>query len=122
MNIAPTVSPVTKMGPPPAMTGGTLVEGTYVQTGYEYYNGETASGTHKDTLVFKDGTVKAALSDSGKPDTILAGTYSTSGNMLTMNISCPTPGVFAFTYTATPTTLVFISINSPNKVETWTKQ
>ena len=121
-NVGMTVNATSMMGAPPTMTGGTLVEGTYVETGYVYYNGMSASGTHKETLVFANGTVKNINSDNGKPDVMLAGTYATSGNMLTMNIVCPMMGTVNFTYTATPTTLAFITSTSPNKVETWTKQ
>jgi hypothetical protein len=121
-NVGPTVPATQVAGALPTMTGGTIVEGTYVETGYAYYNGASGSGTHKETLIFANGTVKNINSDTGKPDVILAGTYTTSGNTLTMNIQCPQAGTVTTTFTASATTLMFIVSTSPNKLETWTKQ
>ena len=121
-NLAPVLAPTTVSTPPPTMTGGTIVEGTYIETGYVYYNGETSSSSHKETLILSNGTMKNIGSEGGSPDRILGGTYTTSGNTLTFNITCPQPVTIQATYTATPTTIQFITSDDTNKVETWTKQ
>jgi hypothetical protein len=115
------VTPVSKAGPPPAMTGGTLVEGTYVLTAWEEYNNNSNSRTHNETFVFANGVMKHVESKDGT-ESILAGTYTTSGTTMTWNIKCPQAISISVKYTATPTSMAFIAPDNADQLQTYTKQ
>jgi hypothetical protein len=102
--------------------GGPLAGGTYVLTSFVEYNGNTNSSTHKETFVFANGTVKHAGSENGAADTFLAGTYTTSGTLLTLNLTCPSAMTVPLQYTATPTTFEFIAPNNSSQLQTYAKQ
>lgn len=106
---------------PPAFTGGSLVEGTYVMTGHAYYNGDPGSSNVAQTIVFGGGTVKSIVSDGGT-DTIYGGTYSTSGTTLTLDLSCPASVSASSSYTASATQLSFTAPDNANEVMTYTLQ
>jgi hypothetical protein len=55
------------------------------------YNGTQGSNTKRETWVFTATHVEVASEDSGMPGVVqrYSGDYTVSGNMLTLNISCP---------------------------------
>jgi len=109
-------------GPPPAMTGGAIVDGTYALTKMVQYNGGTGVAPHKDSIIFaagkgqilgaKDGTgtMKVAFFD-----------YTTSGDELTLTLRCGATGTVKLKYTATPTTFSKVNEKEANEVHTFTK-
>ena len=109
-------------GVPPTMTGGTLAGGTYVLTAFVEYAGSSDGSTHKETFIFANGTVKHAESQNGSGDTIIAGTYTTSGTALTLNLSCPQTATVTLQYTVTSTGFEFIAPNNATQLQIYTKQ
>lgn len=115
------VTPTSMPDAPPAMTGGTLADGTYVLTAWDQYNSTTNSNMHKETFVFEGGTLKHAEA-GGTTDIIRAGTFTTSDNELSMYLSCPIAAYVTVEYTATATSFAFVAPDDDNRVQTYTKQ
>lgn len=107
---------------PPAMTGGTIADGTYVLTALDQYNGHHGDTTHKEKWAFSGSSV-LAVSAEGGGDVRYAGTYSTAGNVLTLSITCPGPATISALYTATASTLVTeVPDKDDHQVSTYTMQ
>jgi hypothetical protein len=122
-NAAPLVTHVARSGAVPAMTGGTIENGTYFLTAMELYNGRTTSNDHQETWVVANGVLQAASKSGTSPLVNSTGTLVTSGNQLTINVSCPgTASVTGNSYTATPTQFRVIFFDGPDDVRTYTKQ
>jgi hypothetical protein len=125
-NVGAVISVTSEAGPPPALTGGTVIDGTYVLTSEVFYNGESDDTiTSKRTLVIAEGTLKNVESKDGDPDRIIAGTYSTSGTALTLSTVCPRATTLVFPYTATATTVALLTNDGTtdgNDLETYSKQ
>jgi len=121
-NVGAAITPMSRAGSPPAMTGGTLVEGTYALTAWDLYNGEHDSKTHQETFLYQGGMVTHVQSINGGVNQELGGSYSSSGNVFTWTITCPQPTSVSVQYTATPTTFMFIAPDDPNQLQTYTKQ
>lgn len=113
----------TNAGPTPAMTGGTLVDGTYHLTRMDKYSGGVGSNTHQETWVYANGTVEVASTASDKPGIFRAsGTFSTASGELVIDFTCPQVGTRAVAYTATPTQLVTRNQGDPNETHTFTRE
>jgi hypothetical protein len=109
-------------GPPPAMTGGTVVDGTYVLTKMVQYNGENGQLAHQETMVFKNGNGQIVGTESGKTQRLFF-SYTTSGNEMTKVVTCGGPaGSVVQKYTATATTFVSVNNGDANELHTFTKQ
>jgi hypothetical protein len=122
-NTGASVSKTTNAVPTPMMTGGTIVDGTYVLTKWDLYNGETGTSTHKETFVFAAGKGQRVGSTDGGADKAIFFDYATSGtNAITLTLTCGGMGTVATTYSATATTFVFASPSNKNQVQTFTKK
>lgn len=123
VNAGPQVSKTSHPEAPPAMTGGTIVDGTYFLTAMDKYNGKMGSNTHQETWRFSGGKVEVASAQSDKPAALKAsGTYTVSGNQVTLTITCPMTATFVSPYTATATELRTINSDDPNEMHTFTRQ
>lgn len=122
-NIGTAVPETTNPAALPAMTGGTIADGTYVLTSAVYYAGSTASSvTHKRTLAISGSTVQLVNSDNSGPDVHATIMFAPSGNQLGDQGTCPAGlTVGPSTYTASSTTLEITKV-ADNQVETYTKQ
>lgn len=122
-NVGTSVSETANAAAVPVMTGGTIVDGTYVLTSNVQYAGSGAgSKTHKRTLAISGTTLQLVNSDNGGPDVHVTIKVAPVGAELNEMGTCPagfalTPG----TYTATATTLE-IQKNGSKQLETYTKQ
>jgi ZU5 domain len=115
----------------PTPAGGTIVDGTYVQTSVLQTNAPCVeNGPRVLTLVIAGSSWQGAL---GGPDGGVGSvnvTATTNGNEVVWDWSCWTPGigvpdggVESFEYSATPTTLQLITPGGDNpSVLTFTKQ
>ena len=109
-------------GPPPAMTGGTIADGTYALTKMVQYNGETGNTAHKDSMVFAGGNGQVAgLKDGTGPLQSAFFTFTTAGNELTLTMTCGGSGTVTLKYTATATTITTVNAGDPNELHTFTK-
>ncbi len=103
---------------PPAMTGGTIVSGTYHLTKMVQYNGENGNTPHQETWVLSNGAFQAINKDGAR----YSGTYSTSGTNLIVSVTCPATQTVTMPYTATATQIVTINQDDPNEAHTMTLQ
>jgi hypothetical protein len=109
-------------GPPPAMTGGTIVDGVYALTKMVQYNGESGDTPHKDSMVFASGTGQiAGLKDGTGPQQTAFFSYTTAGNELSLTLTCGMSGMVKLKYTATATTITTVNDSDPNELHTFTK-
>lgn len=120
-NVGAVVTPTSDPGAPAAMSGGTVVEGTYALTAWVQYNGTTTSTPRQETFVFAGGTIKhTELKNAAQQ--VLAGTYSTSGTTITFAITCPQAMSIPLQYTATATSFAFVPPDDADRVQSYTLQ
>ncbi len=106
-NDGPVVSKTGHPEAPPAMTGGTIADGTYILTATDQYNGHQGGTTHQEKWVFSGGSLQVVENDSTNPgDVHLTATYTTSSNVFTLTATCPGAMTATMQYTATATQFV----------------
>ena len=106
-------------GAQPAGTGGTIADGTYLLTAQaRYIDAGCSPATFEVTMVLAGGCF---LRIDGEGANIMrrSGTYATSGNVLTRDVTCGLT-LPAASYTATDTQLIIF--DEGGSVTTWTKQ
>ncbi|HVT08446.1 MAG TPA: hypothetical protein VHO67_13385, partial [Polyangia bacterium] len=118
VNGASTVNKDHDAGAPPAMTGGTIVSGTYYLTKMVQYNGENGNTAHRETWVLANGTLQGVALDGSR----FSGTYTTSGTNLILSITCPATQTVTMPYTATATQITTVNQDDANEVHTLTLQ
>lgn len=121
-NLAPQIDKVSHAGAPPAMTGGTLVDGTYFLSAMDQYNGENGSLIHQETWIYAAGTLTVLSDEVGKPQIRASGTFTTNGTTVTATLTCGVQATLMNQYTATATTLVTVNQGDANELHTFTKQ
>ncbi len=121
-NVGTAVSKTSVAGPPPAMTGGAIVPGTYALTKFELYAGGTGTSTHKETMEFGASTLSNVVSNDGGADKAGFFTYATAGATITLSATCGKMGSQPLKYTATATQFVMVAPSNPNQVQTYTKR
>jgi hypothetical protein len=119
----PVVTKTPHAGPPPAMTGGPISEGTYFLTAIDTYNHQVGAGSRQETWILSGGSIQIVARDSTlSSDVRGTGTYSTSGNMLTMALSCPAPVTTVQPFTATSLAMEIINAGNANEMHTFSRQ
>ncbi|HVY40186.1 MAG TPA: hypothetical protein VHM31_19740, partial [Polyangia bacterium] len=118
VNGAPVVNKDHDPGAPPAMTGGTIVSGTYYLTKMVQYNGENGDTAHRETWVLSNGALQGVALDGSR----FSGTYATSGTNLILSVTCPATQTVTMPYTATATQIVTVNQGDANEVHTMTLQ
>ncbi len=106
-------------GAQPAGTGGTIADGTYLLSAQaRYIDAGCSPATFEVTMILAGGCF---LRIDGEGASVMrrSGTYATSGNVLTRDVTCGLT-LPAATYTATDTQLVIF--DEGGSVTTWTKQ
>ncbi|HMI83966.1 MAG TPA: hypothetical protein VK550_07715 [Polyangiaceae bacterium] len=121
-NIGQTITRTIDQGSPPPMTGGMLVDGTYVATSIVQYNGDPAPYSLSETSVIAGNIDTWIASMNGQPQVRYTTTITTTGNQLAFTFCCPTTGSFTILYTTDGTTLTHIDVANPNRVITYTRQ
>jgi hypothetical protein len=122
-NNAPTVSKMTNAGPPPAMTGGTLMDGTWFLTGMDRYNGSTGSSSHKETWVFTGNKVEiVTFKSTDSVEKHYSATYTISGTTVVLTVNCPMSLTLNNPFTATATKLQVINSDDAEEMHTFTRQ
>ena len=107
-------------GAQPAGTGGTIADGTYVLTAQARYLGAgcTPGATFEATVQITGGCFQR-VDGMGVNELRRSGNFTTSGNVITRDITCGA-ALPAATYTATATQLTIF--DAGGSVTTWTKQ
>jgi len=128
-NIGTDVPWTSDPAPVPTMTGGAIVDGTYVLTSSVNYAGvsaPSADAKSKFTILIAGNTVEFVASYNGGPDGHSTVHETPSGIQLNATQTCGGGGLVDGTYTATPTSLTVRPVrdaaNEDYHVVTFTKQ
>jgi hypothetical protein len=107
----------------PTMTGGTIADGTYVETTVTDYGNDIQKTTMTQTTwVINGSTLQWVEWSNELPEARLTMSLTTSDNALTFGLVCPASGgTIAATYTATPTELRYITHNLPFELHVLSK-
>jgi hypothetical protein len=121
----PMVAETCGTGTPPAQTGGTIADGTYVlesATDYACEGGvPSSSDTTQVTFVFSGGCFQWAVAHPGTQGVTSSGEVSTSSTTLTLAEECPMGGTgTTVSYSANATG--FTTLASSMNLEVYTKQ
>ncbi len=125
VNLGTAITPVGNSAQKPNMTGGNIVDGTYILTSIVEY--DTTSGfteTRKRTLKVNGNTVQVVNSDNGGPDVHATISIAPAGTSPLLNaaFTCPAvSGTLADYYTAASTSLQ-LRKSGDNQVYTYTLQ
>ena len=107
-------------GTPPAMTGGTISDGTYVLTARKDWQG-SCNCTSRQKLAISGGTVQIVARTDKAADQHMTATAAVAGNQLTLSGTCPVAQSLKQTYTATATQLSLFDA-SDQSLKVYTKQ
>jgi hypothetical protein len=108
--------------PTPTMTGGTIVEGTYVVTSIVQYNDDSTPYSLSETSVITGNFDAWVASTNGGAEVRYTTTYTTNNNQLAFNVCCPSFFNLTILYTTNGTTISYIDPANPNRVITFTRQ
>jgi len=121
-DIGLTITRTVQSGPPPMMTGGNIVDGTYVATAVVQYNGDMSAYVFSETSIIS-GNYDAWVSTINGQTTRVMTTWTTmGGNQMTFDICCPNSSSVTILYTTSGNTLTHIDPANPNRVITYTRQ
>jgi hypothetical protein len=109
------------MGPPPMMTGGNIVDGTYVATTVVQYNGDTAPYVFSETSIIS-GNDDAWVSTINGMTARYMTSFTVNGNQMAFAICCPNSSNVTISYTTNGNTLTHIDPANANRVITYTRQ
>lgn len=112
LNTAQIASLKADPSPPPMLTGGTVVDGTYLLTSVTQYGRATpAGGAHRQTILLR-GTSLQSVDEVNGSATQFSAQWTTQGGAYSMTITCPSSdgmaNVSRGTFAATSTTLELI--------------
>lgn len=101
--------------------GGPIVDGVYHLSDFEVFAPATADdNVRQGRMEFANGRFHSTTISAGTTQ-ILGGTYSTSGNEVTLNVDCPGAQMVTMQYSATPSSFVLFDTSEPNR-QVYTKQ
>jgi hypothetical protein len=121
-NVSPVVTRTVEQGDAPTMTGGPIVDGTYIVTSIVQYNGDMTPYSLAETSVIAGNVDAWVASTNGGPAMRYTTTFTTTNNQMAFEFCCPTVGALTILYTTTATTLSHIDPANPNRVITYTRQ
>jgi hypothetical protein len=121
-NISPPITRTVVQGSPPTMTGGTIVDGTYLVTSIIQYNGDSTPYSLSETSVIGGNIDAWVASTNGQPPVRFTTTFTTTNNQMAFTFCCPTAGNLTISYTTDGATLSHIDAANPNRVITYTRQ
>ena len=106
------------------ISGGTIVDGIYDLKEFRIYPpGSVDDYKRQETLKFAGNKIEQAGKGYDGKESTAAGTYSTSGAMITISVTCPGAQSVALPYTATPTEFWMFDVSDGNKeVHVYTKR
>ncbi|MGH7440621.1 MAG: hypothetical protein ACRENE_33435, partial [Polyangiaceae bacterium] len=94
-------------GSPPASTGGTITQGTYVLTAATIYPAPagTTLATVQTTLLLSGSQFEEMDASNGAPPSTSSGRWVTAGSTMGLLASCPSMTMYSWSYSASPGTL-----------------
>lgn len=102
----PVVTPVPGTGTPPVPQGGTILDGHWVLTGYEYFGSDTLNPIAA-TYDIRNNVVQYVNEEQGAT-VHQTFTISVSGTQVTKDLICPRTATQVDGFTATPAEITFI--------------
>lgn len=106
-------------GSPPTPMGGSIADGRWVMSAYEYYGGtNTFQNPMHATYDIRGNTVQYVYQAETEPVQTMTFTLSISGTQVMKTRSCPSPAMQTNGFTATPTEIVFIQ-TGPTQTTVW---
>jgi hypothetical protein len=121
-DIGQTVTRSVDQGPVPPMTGGTILDGTYVATSIVQYNGDSTAFSLSETSIISGNIDAWIASTNGQAPVRYTTTFTTSNNQMAFVFCCPVPGNLTITYTTDGATISNVDPANPNRVITYTRQ
>ena len=104
------------------MTGGTILDGTYVAVGIVQYNDDTTPYSLAETSVISGNLDTWVASTNGQPQVRYTTTIVVSNNQIAFTFCCPATGNLTILYTTDGVTLSHIDAGNPNRVVTYVRQ
>jgi hypothetical protein len=104
------------------MTGGNIIDGTYVATEVVQYNGDMSAYTIAETSVIAGNMDAWVSSVNGQTTTRVTSTFTTTSNQMSFTFCCPTGGNLSITYKIDGDKLSHIDPANPNRVIVYTRQ
>lgn len=109
--------------PRPAFTGGAIADGTYDVNAVVRYGSSSPGGvTVQESYRFAAGAIESAIDSSEASEMHYCGSYTTTGNTITLDVTCPTTASITLLYTADATSFTFQHGSDQNEVATAVKQ
>jgi hypothetical protein len=121
-DIGQTITRTVDSGPPPVMTGGNIVDGTYVATDIVQYNGDNTMFSLSETSIISGNLDAWVSSTNGQAPVRYTTTFTTSNNQMAFTFCCPATGNLTITYTTDGMTISNVDPANPNRVITYTRQ
>jgi hypothetical protein len=121
-DIGSTITRTVVSGPPPVMTGGNIVDGTYVATAVVQYNGDMSAYDFSETSIISGNDDAWVSTINGQTTRVMSTWTRMNGNQMTFDICCPNSMNVTILYTTSGNTLTHIDPANPNRVITYTRQ
>jgi hypothetical protein len=121
-DIGATITRTVENGPPPMMTGGSIIDGTYVATAVVQYNGDMSAYAFSETSVISGHDDAWVSTVNGQTSRVMSTWTTMNGNQMTFDICCPSSSNVTILYTTSGNTLTHIDPINPNRVITYTRQ
>jgi len=126
VNSATVVTPTLGAGAAPALTGGTITPGTYVETKAEVFGGDGGvPPPEQSTIALAAGTLDEVVK-VGTVETRYHSTYTVMMSTISIVTTCDSTfkftGMYSAAYQASPTTFIYsFDSNGGKEVKTYTK-
>jgi hypothetical protein len=121
-NIGQTITRTVEQGAPPTMTGGTILDGTYVAIDVVHYNGDTTPFSISETSIIAGNYDAWVSSTNGQPEVRYTTTFTTTNNQIAFTVCCPAFFNFSISYATDGITLSHVDTGNPNRVITYLRR
>jgi hypothetical protein len=115
----PRVVPAAAAGAPPTPMGGSIPDGHWVMSAYEYYGGNNTFNAMRASYDIRGNLVQYVFQEEGKPLFIQTFTLAVAGTQVTKTMTCPMSAMQTDGFTATPSEIVFIRADIPTQTTVW---
>ena len=126
VNSATVVTPTVGVGAAPALTGGTITPGTYVETKVEVFGGDGGLPPPEQSTIALAAATLDEVVKVGTVETRFHSTYTVAMSTITIVTTCDSTfrftGMYSAAYQATATTFIYsFDLNGGKVVKTYTK-
>jgi hypothetical protein len=115
----PRVVPAAGTAAPPTPMGGSIPDGRWVMSAYEYYGGNNTFNPMRASYDIRGNIVQYVFQEEGKPLFIQTFSLAVAGTQVTKTMTCPMSAMQTDGFTATPSEIVFIRTETPTQTTVW---